>query len=420
MVVAASEVVDVDDLENVDPLFFSKRSKASAGDGDFTKCFAKPSSTFILSKAASSPSLPVARDGFGTPCTKPTPSRPRTILQPKSPARLSPKAAAASPLTAPAGRSPTRGSKRMGGILSRRRTQRINALSFSSGASVPFSLDAALKGTIPSYSGSLRGSSSSSSSSTRSNSRLDASLVMPDARSSWTFEIHEDTPEQEMTNLLQHSTCTLDISSDEESEQRARRDRAEGRDKENIPPADDISQTSSRSARAADVDDMVVEKERAFLAEMNVADFYAEGCDKTSVIIIPGDEEDAEAVIEETGEASAAAATAAAVAGPLDEGAFQPLADDEASPDLANHRPSDLVEADAATIDKIMGRNTDACASTATAGVPPPQPIEGAGESFELWESGSAKDDGAEAETSTSSGPLAALEEMPQAAPLAC
>ncbi|KAM6518834.1 hypothetical protein FSOLCH5_007597 [Fusarium solani] len=55
-------------------------------------------------------------------------------------------------------------------------------------------------------------------------------------KASWFFEIHEDTPEQEMTNLLQHSTCVLDISSDEESERKRSRDRAEGRDKENIPP----------------------------------------------------------------------------------------------------------------------------------------------------------------------------------------
>lgn len=354
----------MDDFENLDPLMFSKRTKVLGVDGDFTKCFAKPSSTFFLTKATPTPSLPSTRDSFGIPSTKQPPStKSRTILQPKSPARLSLKSVVPPSLTVPAGRSPTRGSKRMG-ILSRRRTQRIDALSsFGSGATVPFSLDAALRGTIPSYSGSLQGGSG----------RQDASLVVPDAKSSWTFEIHEDTPEQEMTNLLQHSTCTLDISSDEESERRARRDRAEGRDKENIPPADDISQTSARSTRAADMDDMVVEKERGFLAEMNAADFYADGCDKSSIIIIPGDEEDSEAVIDETGENPAR----------LAEPEIQPLADDDES-DLPAHQ-GNFDDVDAAKVEEIMGKDEWVA--------PPPQPIEGAGESFDVWESGSAKDE---------------------------
>src|SRR5690606_22063345 len=110
-----------------------------------------------------------------------------------------------------------------------------------------------LRGTIPSYSGSLRQNkpksrstaASSNSSSSGSNAAQDFFIPTPDMASFWSFDIHEDTPEQEMTNLLQHGTCTLDISSDEEFESRANRDRAEGRDKENIPPPEDVSQTSS-------------------------------------------------------------------------------------------------------------------------------------------------------------------------------
>jgi hypothetical protein len=252
------------------------------------------------------------------------------------------------------------------------------------GATVPFSLDAALKGTIPSYSGSLRDRSKESD-----------SLLPPDSKSSWFFDIHEDTPEQEMTNLLQHSTCTLDISSDEESERRASRDRAEGRDKENIPPADDISQTSARfntaRAAAADFDDMVVEKQRGPLAEMNVADYYAEGCDEASVVIVPGDEDD-------EGEEAAAAASNLSPVAEVEEEPQPPQEDHQL--DSQPPRPRfDLADVDAVDVDDIMG-NGDRAANAAVL-----DPVPGTGESFELWESGSAKDDD-EAPASAAQAPV--------------
>lgn len=236
---------------------------------------------------------------------------------------------------------------------------------------MPFSLDAALKGTIPSYSGSFRSSS------------LDLA-PQNGMNSSWFFDIHEDTPEQEMTNLLQHSTCTLDISSDEESERRARREQAEGRNKENVPPADDVSQTTSaRAARAAgNFDDMVIEKQRGPLLEMNVADYYAEGCDCSSVIIVPGDDEEAETVIDEA-----------------DVPQLEETLEDSHAPQV---RPP-LAEVDAVDIDELMGKEDPAAKAAVL------QPIEGTNESFELWESGSAKD---EAEAPPSPAP--APEEVPE------
>merc|ERR1711974_221529 len=80
-----------------------------------------------------------------------------------------------------------------------------------------------------------------------------------------------------------------DISSDEESAQRARR--VEKEDKENVPPVDDVSQTSRR-VRARMEDEMVIEKERVALGEMKAEDFWAEGCDETSVVLVPDDEEE--------------------------------------------------------------------------------------------------------------------------------
>lgn len=244
-------------------------------------------------------------------------------------------------MSAPAGRSPTRG-KRSGILSSRRRTSglyaRLDPPSFNleDAAAAPFSLDAALRGTIAPY--GARPSKPASG--------LDL-LAESEVKASWFFDIHEDSPEQEMTNLLQHSTCVLDISSDEESEQKARRHRDEGRDKENIPPSDDISQTSARRATPCPAEDMLVDKDRVALAEMNTADFYAEGCDESSVVIVPADDD-----------------------GPPGS-PRAPLADD--------------VEA-LANVELLMSSPSDGSSKAAVL-----QPIEGTGESFELWESGSAQ-----------------------------
>lgn len=357
----ASDVAGLDDSENVDPIFFSKRSK---GSESLTKDLFKPSH-FVLTKASSTPTALPSKEALAsvTSPVRASSPRPRSILNPKSPAaRLNTNVAKSSPLTAPAGRSPTRGSKRIGILSNRRRTAspftRVNPPSFGL-SPAPFSLDAALQGTVPSY------ASKSQSSASLSN------LQESELKSAWFFDIHEDTPEQEMTNLLQHSTCVLDISSDEESEQKARRDRAEGRDKENIPPADDVSQTSSRARAPAGENCMDFEKQRDALGELNVEEFYAEGCDQSSIVIIPADEEDdAEPVV-------VPAAVEPLVAA---EEKF------EFSPEIKLDA-SATVSLDTADIDALMG-SSDAAQKAAVL-----EPMEGTGDSFELWESGSAKDD---------------------------
>ncbi|KAM5344705.1 hypothetical protein ACJ41O_010567 [Fusarium nematophilum] len=316
-----AELIDTDDSENVDPSLFAKRSKGSSA-----------SSKDIL---------------------KPSAFSARRTLQPRSPAaRLNTNITKSSPIYAPAGRSPTR-SKRSGIASSRRRTAgpytRVDPPALGLGSAAPFSLDAALKGTIPGYGSSKPALKESLS-----------SLHEEDMKASWFFEIHEDTAEQEMTNLLQHSTCTLDISSDEESQRKANRDRAEGRDKENVPPPDDVSQTSSRRAVRANADDMVVEKERVALGEMNTADFYAEGCDESSVIIVPADD-DEEPQQEEPAVAKGLAFT----------------------PDL-----NKTLDPSTEDIDALMAKPTEGSSKAAVL-----EPIEGTGESFELWESGSATED---------------------------
>lgn len=381
----ASEVLDVDDFENVDPALFSKRSKGAGLDGShLAKDQFKPSG-FVLTKATSTPSLPKHLSTASKPAVTSTASRPRTFLQPKSPAaRLNTSISKSAPLSAPAGRSPTRGPKRIGILSSRRRGGqfgRVDPPAFGLGTAAPFSLDAALKGTIPSYSGR---------SSAPGPSDLASSLGGPEMKSDWFFDIHEDTPEQEMTNLLQHGTCTLDISSDEESEVKARRERAEGRDKENIPPADDVSQTRAASARqaaaaaaagAVDEDQMAIEKMRGPLVEMNPADYYPEGCDDSSVIVVAGDEE-----------ADADTATLAEKVPSVETSSLHaPAAHDftfssEAKVDLDMPVQTEI-EPECLSVDALMGKEDPAAKAAVL------EPMEGTGDSFELWESGSSKDE---------------------------
>ncbi|KAF7561003.1 hypothetical protein G7046_g3134 [Stylonectria norvegica] len=352
-----AELIDTDDSENVDPIIFSKRSKGSNSSNSL-KDILKPSA-FLLTKASTTSTTPLPDVRLLASPTKPSASR-RT-LHPKSPAaKLNTAITKSSPIYAPAGRSPGR-VKRGGLLSSRRRTvgpyTRVDPPSFSLGAAAPFSLDAALKGTIPGY-----GASQAMPAPPKPDL---APLNEPEMKNTWFFDIHEDTPEQEMTNLLQHSTCVLDISSDEESERKASREQAEGRDKENIPPVDDVSQTSARRSARLSADDMIVEKERVALGEMNAADYYSEGCDEASIIIVPGDDEGEEE--------PAAIATIAAVLEP------------EVVPEVKALEPALELQPD---IDALMSRVDDSSSKAAVL-----EPMEGTGMNFELWESGSNNDE---------------------------
>ncbi|KAF2963624.1 hypothetical protein GQX73_g9954 [Xylaria multiplex] len=362
----ASDVTEFDDSENVDPVLFSKRAKG-ADDSFFSSkgSFTKPTN-FFLTKSASTNALPVSSTH------KATTPRSRSLLNPKSPAgRLNISTTRPSPLSAPAGRSPTRG--RRSGILSSRKHNssftRVDPPIFglSAGSAAPFSLDAALKGTISSY------TSRSDVSSSKKSSTSFSGLLEPEMSSSWFFDIHEDTEDQEMTNLLQHSTCVLDISSDEESESRRQRERAEG--KENIPPVDDISQTSRpRAARlAAGVDEMVVEKERNPLSEMDPRQYYPKGCDENSIVVILS-EEDEEIPVRDDLQFISKASHEALIKGEATE-------DSTTEPRLFENENSVSVE-------DLMQKPDGSAPGAAVL-----EPMEGTGESFEVWESSSAKDE---------------------------
>ena len=373
----ASDIVDTDDSENIDPSLFSKRSKGDENSFFPVKdSFVKPSSYF-LTKSATTGSISLNN----TPKPASTP-RSRTHLNPKSStAKINTGIAKSTPLSAPAGRSPTRG-KRSGLLSSRRRPSghyRVDPPAFglsSSKSSAPFSLDAALKGTIPGYKGRNASSSVTATSSATVSAKDLRGLYEPELKSTWDFEIHEDTPEQEMTNLLQHSTCVLDISSDEETETRRQRERAEG--KENVPPVDDISQTSRpRPARlsAANADDMI-EKERNPLGEMDVREYYSEGHDETSVVIVPGDED--ESTDEQQQQQSQPVDMKSSLSAEL-----QPAAQAVA--------PEPAPSKETKTVEELMEKPDEPAPCAAVL-----EPIEGTGQSFDVWESGSTKD---EAET---------------------
>lgn len=128
---------------------------------------------------------------------------------------------------------------------------------------------------------------------------------------SWFFDIHEDTPEQEAANLMEHSAAVLDISSDDDAETK-RQNAALERGKENIPPPDfalpqtraqhattDAMQTSEQPAdqpashvklpRLRNIAQDAMDEDRRPLSDLPAAAFYAEGCDAASYVTVdPG------------------------------------------------------------------------------------------------------------------------------------
>ncbi|CAK3835733.1 Hypothetical predicted protein [Lecanosticta acicola] len=214
------------DSENVDPAMFdSSPSKKSKSD-------VKPF-TFSLSTPIKSMPPPPMR----------TPMRAK-IGSPRAPS------------TAPAGRSPKRklaGSRRISAPFTR-----VDPPSRMASV-LPFSLDAALSSSFPSSKQSC----------------------MP---KNWFFEIYEDSPEEEAANLMEHSTLTLDISSDEEG---GKKDREE-RGKENTPPEgyDVPLLRESEVVRTKKVCEEMDDGERSPLSDLEAEPFFAEGLSKESCVVV--------------------------------------------------------------------------------------------------------------------------------------
>ncbi|KAF2202611.1 hypothetical protein GQ43DRAFT_462229 [Delitschia confertaspora ATCC 74209] len=270
--------LDDENTENFDPSAFKSPTKRSKTDDSCSKSpqihlFAVPQSV------KPSPCVPSVRKALSSPVAAPTPI------------------------------SKSRGSlthKRVG-ILSRRRVsnspfKRIDPPTFSRNSSptLPFSIDAALSGTIATY---------TPKSTPLTPAQVPSSLEESMPRS-WFFDIHEDTPEQEATNLMEHSACVLDISSDDDSETRQKNEESE-RGKENIPPPGHFAPTRtspqapvSENVESADVTKQdsttehtkfprlrniaqdAMDEDRRPLSDLPAEEFYGPGLDATSYVTV--------------------------------------------------------------------------------------------------------------------------------------
>ena len=177
----------------------------------------------------------------------------------------------AQPASAPAaaGRSPK--SKRVG-ILSRRRVSsspftRVDPPAYGKGSSgLPFSIDAALSATVPSYDA-------------KTTQAVDVPNLDQSLPDSWLFNIYEDTPDED----LGHSVEACKLSSG-----KTPFPNEDDGEKENVPPLDDLQAYARISPTAARAD-VMTDEPRTPLGDLNAKDFYADGCDAASYIVIPAE-----------------------------------------------------------------------------------------------------------------------------------
>ncbi|KAL4926127.1 uncharacterized protein BDV17DRAFT_270138 [Aspergillus undulatus] len=207
-------------------------------------------------------------------------------IVPSTPTKSQPTSTPRSAPLKPAGRSPQMKASKP---FARRSTVSKNRPeSARKGVSRPFSLAAALSGK-----------SSSKSKSKQESAAPAPKMPMP---ASWSFEIYVDSEQEEMTNLMQHSTCVLDISDDEGKVEEV----SDHRGKENIPPADlglapSRSTSSSRtqtSHRKSTLESDMVDEPRSPLGELNAADYYGEDYHAFSYAVVYDEDEDATVPVE--------------------------------------------------------------------------------------------------------------------------
>ncbi|KAL2821849.1 hypothetical protein BDW59DRAFT_108310 [Aspergillus cavernicola] len=239
------------DSENIDPTICklsSKRKRATEDDDDHVP--------------VKSPTKPLRTSRMVLNVTDSN----STSFMPSTPTKAPQSTPKSAPLK-PAGRSPQMKASKP---FARRATIAKGRPDSASrkGISRPFSISAAL-----------------------SNGKSKSELIIAKAPSSWSFDIYVDSEQEEMTNLMQHSTCVLDISDDEGKLE----DKSDYRGKENIPPAElglflprsrqQVSPTTT--ARKSDM----VDEPRSPLGELNAADYYGEDCHAFSYAVIYDDED---------------------------------------------------------------------------------------------------------------------------------
>lgn len=337
---ASPEPFDDFDSENVDPNIFLSPSKRTKGlDG----------SSFIKApKFALVDAKPVAFTANAAPVTK----------RPSSLSVSIPSTANVTPIARSRG-SPKH--KRVGLLsnrisgekdLKRRHSsspyRRIDPASSkrSSLSSIPFSIDAALSGTISSYTPAAEPAVPAVQ------NDAPAALEKKPMPSTWFFEIHEDTADEEAANMMEHSASILDIGSDDDAITKSQRD-FEDVGKENVPPPDfvapvraqrglhainasitdsleavetDLHKGISNKAKAAAKKALAVDaifEDRCALKSLDADDFYPEGLDEKSVEIVDAAAEKKEA------EAPVVAAVAPSQSSPAGDSLKRGREDDE-------------------------------------------------------------------------------------------
>ncbi|KIX94052.1 uncharacterized protein Z520_10078 [Fonsecaea multimorphosa CBS 102226] len=197
------------------------------------------------------------------------------------------------PASAPAaGRSPIR--QRSALLQSRKR---FNPPPFSSATHSPsLSLSAALNGTKKARAQSRK---------------LNKATIETSKPKSWFFDIYEETEEAQDYRMnewtMTQSATGLDISDDESKSQHKKSSADRG--KENIDPNEvtaPMTRSMTAAANAVAATEKAKEKEvkmnddeaRSPLADLNPAEFYAEGLDATSVVLVQDDDEEAETDVE--------------------------------------------------------------------------------------------------------------------------
>jgi hypothetical protein len=241
---------DNSDSENVDPNILkslNKRKRADFGDDVTTSKSARYSLTTIPS---------IKTRPLATPTLTPRLDTSKVVAPASAPAA--------------AGRSPTRSKHQ--GTLPRKR---FAPPQFGT-KSPHLSIAAALSGTLAhKKSKKIR-------------------TIEESTPKSWFFDIYEETEEQQEYTVnewtMTQSATILDIS-DDESKARDRADRG----KENVPPSDVLvpsgtaSQLSASSKVPSSRKDMMTDEPRTPLGDLNAADYYPEGLDASSVVLVQDD-----------------------------------------------------------------------------------------------------------------------------------
>ncbi|KAJ6110784.1 hypothetical protein N7486_003019 [Penicillium sp. IBT 16267x] len=235
----------IEDSENIDPYTrsLSIKRKRTLDDDEISKGSPKPlkTSRIALSTHATSNVL----SHFSTPL-KTIPSTPKSA-----------------PILKPAGRTPP--SKSCKALGRRSAIAKSRPDSGKRAVARPFSLATALSQSKP------------------------APKPQPKAPTGWFFDIHVDSEQEEMTNLMQHSTGVLDISDDEGKT-------SDVRGKENVPPSElgiDLPRSSQAVALAAAAEARKaakMEEDRSPLGELTASDYYPEDCNAFSYAVVYDDD----------------------------------------------------------------------------------------------------------------------------------